>query len=130
LGQPALLPDGSIVVSQQGASPGESDLQLLRDGSARPLVPAPGPDDFPTALPDGRIAFVSGRTGLASLWVVDPVGQSLQQLTNVGRTRVDESFVPPPLREVRVDAEALFYDPGDGQKWRVDHRTGAAEVLP
>ena len=126
LGEPALLADGSIVVAQLGDEPGESDLQWLRKGTTATLAPAAGPDEMPIALPDGRVAFVSGRTGLASLWVIDLATQSLQQLTNVGRTRVDAEFVPPPVRDVRVDAFAIRYDAGDGQYLRVDHHTGVA----
>jgi hypothetical protein len=126
LGEPALLADGSVVVAQLGNEPGESDLQWLREGTTAALAPAAGPDELPIALPDGRVAFVSGRTGLASLWVIDLETQSLQQLTNVGRTRVDAEFVPPPVRDVTVDAEAVRYDAGDGQTWRVDHRSGVA----
>ncbi len=127
LGSPALLPGGRIVVAQRGSEPGESDLQLLGEGAPVPLAPAAGPDDFPIALPDGRVAFVSGRTGLASLWVVQPETGEARQLTNVGRDRVDDAFVPPPLRDVRVDAASLSYDAGDGARYRVDHRSGDVE---
>src|SRR5258706_5177445 len=69
IGLPALLANGTRVVSRAGDEPGESDLFVFEvDGRFRALAPAPGPDDLPTALPDGRIAFVSGRTGLASLY--------------------------------------------------------------
>ncbi len=124
LGSPAVLPNGGIVVAQRGEEPGESDLQLLGDRGPVPLAPAPGPDDFPIALPDGRVAFVSGRTGLASLWVVDPTSGEARQLTNVGRDGVDDQFVPPPHRDVRVDATSLSYDAGEGVRYRVDHRSG------
>jgi hypothetical protein len=84
-GAPAILEDGSIVVSRLGDLPGETDLWLYpRSGAPRAIAPAPGPDDLPKALPGGRIEFVSGRSSIASRWVVDVRGGPPVQLTNVG----------------------------------------------
>lgn len=69
-----------------------------------------GSEDRPVLSPDGRrLAFVSGRTGLASWWVVDlydaggmPIAEGAGvQVTNVGVTRgrpgkPPPGFVPPP----------------------------------
>jgi hypothetical protein len=126
IGRPAVLGDGSVVVARRGEGPGESDLWLIaRDGAAHALAPAAGPDDLPVALADGRVAFVSGRTGVASLFVVEPASGSVVQLTNRGvRSARDPSFVPPPLRVLRLDAVALVYDAGGGREWRVELASG------
>jgi TolB protein len=129
LGKPAPRADGSVVVARRDG-PGESDLWLVAlDGTARALAPAPGPDDSPVALPDGRIAFVSGRTTLASLFVVDPDGGEPRQITNRGLVagKPRPGFVPPPLRVLEAGASHLLYDAGGGELWRVDLATGAAQ---
>ena len=73
-GSSALTADRAVVVARRGDAPGETDLWIVPpNGEARLLAPAPGPDDMPTALPDGRIAFVSARTTVASIWIVDPL---------------------------------------------------------
>lgn len=132
LGVPARRPSGERVVARRGSEPGESDLYVeSTDGRSRPLAPAPGPDELPIALPDGRIAFVSGRTSVASLFVVDPETGALRQLTNRGLVagRAWQGFVPPPAREARFEAGALVYDDGSGEIWRVDLTTGDARSL-
>ncbi len=98
-GRPAILGDGSIVISRRGADPGETDLWLVPpSGDPRPLAPALGADDLPAALPDGRVAFVSNRTTVASIWIVDPRTDAAEQLTNRGLSagRDLTGFVPPP----------------------------------
>jgi hypothetical protein len=128
IGRPALLPNGTRVVSRAGGEPGESDLVVVEDdGGFRTLATAPGPDDLPTALPDGRVAFVSGRTGLASLYVVDPKDEALVQLTNRGARRIGPDFVPPPARRIEVSAAWLDYDDGHGDRWHIEIATGRAE---
>jgi len=127
LGPPALLSDGSRVESRAGDEPGESDLVLVeKDGRERRLAPAPGPDDLPTALPDGRVVFVSGRTGLASLFVVDPKTDAVRQLTNRGLRRVGPDFVPPPARRIEISERTLRYDAARGERWEVEIETGRA----
>ena len=104
-----------------GDEPGESDLTLVSaNGTQRVLAAGPGPDDLPTLLTDGRIAFVSGRTGVASLFVVDPKDDDVVQLTNRGLRRVTPDFVPPPVRRIEVAREFVEYDAGRGQRWRVE----------
>jgi len=128
LGTPALRPNGDVVVTRGGAEPGESDLFWLRsDGSVSALAPAPGPDDLPVSLPDGRIAFVSGRTTVASLWLVEPETGALRQLTNRGLAagRPLTGFVPPPATAITVSDGVLSYDDGSGATWRVDLQSGA-----
>jgi len=53
-------------------------------------------DSCPVLAPDGRhIVFVSGRSGIASFWVVPAAGGEAVQLTNFGDA-IDASFVPVP----------------------------------
>jgi Tol biopolymer transport system component len=128
-GKPAPRADGSVVVARV-ADPGESDLWLVPEsGSPRALDPAPGPDDTPIALPDGRIAFVSGRTTVSSLFVLDAKGGPAVQLTNrglrAGRPRI--GFVPPPLHVLEASSSSILYDAGGGALWRVSLVSGRAE---
>lgn len=57
-------------------------------------------DDIPVWSPDGtQILFVSGRTGVASLWMVD--GSNLTQVTNKGiiggQGKPPAGFIPVPV---------------------------------
>ncbi len=131
LGRPAPLA-GAVVVARRGAEPGESDLWLvLAGGAPRTLAAAPGPDDFPIALPDGRVAFVSGRTTVASLWVVDPETNAATQLTNQGLVAGGPlpTHVPTPVRMISAEASQLTYDAGNGDVWRVALPSGQAARL-
>ncbi len=127
------------VRSVKGDDPGESDLVL--DG--HPLAPAPGPDDLPLLVSadgtaDGSahdsahadasaVVFVSGRSGVASLWRVDLDGTHLRQLTNTGMKpgHLDAGFVPPPARAMQVVGNSVQYDDGAGRVWRIDLASGA-----
>jgi TolB protein len=129
IGRPAPRADGSVAIARDHGDLGESDVWLVRsDGTARVLAAAPGPDDLPIALPGDRVAFVSGRTGIASLWTVDVRTGATVQLTNrglsIGKPLTD--LVPPPVKVESVDDKSLIYDAGDGERWRVDLDTGAA----
>lgn len=120
-GKPAPLADGSVVVAR-ATSPGETDLwHVSREGHARAISPAPGPDDLPFALADGRIVFVSGRTTVASLWIVDPSSSQATQLTNRGLVagKPMSGFVPPPTLVLEATASELVYDAGGGDVRRV-----------
>jgi hypothetical protein len=131
-GKPAVLADGSVAVARASAEPGETDIWLSTGGAARPIAEGPGPDDMPIALPDGRLAFVSGRSGIASLWIADPSSERVTQLTNRGLVPgkpLGEEFVPPPLELLGVSATELRYDAGGDQRWSVELATGAATPL-
>jgi hypothetical protein len=131
-GKPAVLEEGAVVVARDFGDTGETDLWLVpARGALRALGAHPGPDDQPMAIPDGRIAFVSGRTGIVSVFVLDPKTDSLRQLTNrglsVGKPLVN--FVPPPLEVESVTETELVYDAGGGERWRVELETGEARKL-
>lgn len=78
--------------------------------------------DRPAISPDGeRVAFVSGRTGIASLWLVPFAGGEAIQLTNVGLEdrrvpgQPPAGFVSPPHQgPPRFDGAALVWDAPDG----------------
>ena len=100
--EPRFAPDGTRVAFVE-LPPGVKDYQpgtptrlvvmdlargTRRVVSEHPLDsspwPVPGSDD---------VMFVSGRTGVASIWRSSP-GRPPRQVTNVGLTRVGPEFVP------------------------------------
>lgn len=120
---------------------GESAIAITDlTGARRVLADGTGVDDRPALSPDGRtVVFISGRTGIASLWRTSLDGEEAVQVTNRGletlvRTEEDESdpagFVPPPVSHDRlewVDADHIRYDAGGGTFWQVDVRSGVAQ---
>ena len=103
---------------------GQTDLWrvVLPDGEPERLLDWPGSsEDRPAHGPDG-LAFVSGVTGIASLWVLDLESGETLQVTNVGVEDeprapgvAPRGFVPPP------DPETLRWD-DDGVHWVADER--------
>ena len=115
---------------------GETSIVLADElGELTVLADAEGVDDRPAVSPDGKtVVFVSGRTGVASLWRTTVDGSEPVQLTNahievgVERDGDPEGFVPPPMRADRIEwvsADVVRYDAGDGEYWEVNVRTGA-----
>ena len=132
VGALGVLADGAAVVSRRGDAPGETDLWIVpKSGEARPLAPAPGADDLPTILPDGRVAFVSNRTTVASIWIADPKTGTAVQLTNRGLAAGREltGFVPTPMKRMAVEGGALVYESSPGRWWSIDLTTGAAREI-
>lgn len=129
VGTPVVL-DSQRVIAARETEPGESDLWILTaDGQPpRALAAAPGADDSAFVLDDGRVLFVSGRTGVASLWVVAAdAAATPRQLTNQGQRpgALTSSFVPPPAGPVRQQGATVVYDV-DGVPWQVNVTSGAA----
>lgn len=112
VGLPSLDARGERVVYAE-RRPGEhSTVLLARERAqgwekARVLVQGGGnPDRVSLAADGARVAFVSGKSGLASLWAVPFVGGAPVQLTNGGVEKQPRApglppfgFVPPPHRE-------------------------------
>jgi PKD repeat protein len=86
---PALSPDGTRIAFVVGAvAPGSfepSDIIVvdLRDGTSTNLTANdPAPASSPAWSWDGRLAFESSRSGSWELYVINPDGTGLAQLTN------------------------------------------------
>ena len=123
VGVPVVVDDHHLIAARE-TEPGETDLWLVGDDGAPPraLAAAPGADDSPQVLPDGRVLFVSGRSGVASLWVVDQTpGAPPRQLTNIGERpgALTPSFVPPPEGPVVVDGGVLSFADQAGVRYTV-----------
>ena len=116
---------GGLLVTRRAEEPGRSAVWQLPEGAAARLLVADA--ERPCPLPDGRLAFVSTRTSVASVWLLEATGPV--QLTNVGLAagRPLTGFVPPPAAWLGCDAEALAWDAGDGATWRLELATGRVQ---
>jgi hypothetical protein len=128
VGVPVVLDERRLIAARE-TEPGETDLWVVADDGTPPraVAAAPGADDSPQILPDGRVVFISGRSGVASLWIVEASpGAAPRQLTNVGERpgALSSSFVPPPEGPVVVDGGALVFTDQAG----VRHTIALAEV--
>jgi hypothetical protein len=134
--------DGAIFALTLSSGAGEDDGETAiaiadRHGNLEILADAEGVDDRPTISPDGKtVVFVSGRTGIASLFRTTIAGDPPVQLTNahlepgLEREGDPEGFVPPPVQASRISwssADVVRYDAGGGEYWQVDVRTGRAD---
>ncbi len=95
----------------------------VASGEITPLTDGAFDDVRPEFHPSGKwILFVSGgRTGLASFWQIDSKGGAPSQVTNLGRRRVDENFVPTPYRQTiwSSDGRWFVYDFKSGETRQV-----------
>jgi hypothetical protein len=72
---PAWSVGGDRIVYASDMGEGAEIMELFVDRpSPRPVAPADGEDLTPSYAPDGRIAFVSNRSGTFDLYVVTPSG--------------------------------------------------------
>lgn len=140
-GEVSSAPGGALVATLEGGSRPKGDSAVFHadvNGNVTVLADAEGVDDRPSVSPDEKtVVFVSGRTGVASLWVTTLDGAEPKQLTNkdllVGeeRTGPPEGFVPPPVMADRIEwvsADEIRYDAGDAEMWTVNVRTGEAKL--
>ena len=121
IGCPARLDDGRWVMARGGGGPGESDLWVLDGDALRPVTFARGPDDAPLVTEGSNVLFVSGRSGVASLWLLDVDRAEPIALTNRGRKIRDGAgpFTPLPVGAIQVDGSYATYTAGDGTVWAV-----------
>ena len=139
---PRLAPDRRAVAFTQlpaGATaidPSTTGRLVLLDldRGTRRLVTDHPLDSSPFPRPGGDdVLFVSGRTGVASLFLARP-GQPPRQLTNVGAREVGPGFVPVPGRELvwlaggRLAVYTATYD-GVATLWVIDVDRGVAAPL-
>lgn len=88
---------------------GRAKLILIDEEVRRVLLDAGGRPDRLALSGDGRtLAFVWGRTGLASVWTLDVAGGEPVQRTNLGRVptpgRAPPGFEPAPEGPPRIEA--------------------------
>lgn len=105
VGVPALSADGARwALSRRGPGPGLSVLdrvELTEEGLQQTTLVTEGAPDRVAISADGeRVAWVSGATGIASVWAMPFAGGPAVQLTNRDLVRVPGvepvGFVPPP----------------------------------
>jgi len=119
IGAPAVSGAGDrIAYCRQGDGIELASIEVweLENGERRgPVFLTDG--DRPALSPDGEwVAFVSGRTGIASLWIAPFAGGEAIQLTNRDLERrripgeVPRGFVPPPhLSAPQFDGDRLVW---------------------
>jgi hypothetical protein len=138
-GEVSDAPGQRLVATLEGGSRPKGDSAIFvadASGQLTVLADAEGVDDRPSVSPDEKtVVFVSGRTGVASLWLTTLDGAEPVQLTNrglesgVAREGPPEGFVPPPVMADGlewVSKDVVRYDAGDGELWTVNVRTGEA----
>jgi hypothetical protein len=149
-GEISSAPNGALLFTADKEGEGAGDTRVVlaaADGAINVLADAEGVDDRGSVSPDGvTVVFVSGRTGIASLFRTTIHGGAAVQLTNVGIAlpevaelagdEVDVAedaapvgFVPPPVSADVVtwlSADVVRFDAGGGEFWKVDVRSGVA----
>jgi hypothetical protein len=135
-GEVVPAPAGALLFTTVGGVGNSAVMLTDASGALHVIADSDGVDDRPSISDDGvTVVFVSGRTGIASLWRTTLDGAPAVQLTNkdivagIERDGPPEGFVPPPVMADRlewVSTDVVRYDAGDGEFWRVDVRTGAA----
>ena len=105
--EPAWSADGSAIVFSSDRS-GNFDLWRVAigpSGASEPerLTTSPLPDAQPTVARDGRIVFVRGRLGAASLWVRSPNGAESRLTKDRAAEAVAGDLARRIARRVRLD---------------------------
>lgn len=129
----AFSADSRQLAFSQRRDDGDADLMLVSvppNGEARPVVEWIGSEDRPSFSPEGmRLAFVSGRTGIASVYIVDlnSAGSEPVQITNAGLENVErlpgeppDGFIPPPDRDSIKWAENKLSWTSDGEVYEIE----------
>jgi Tol biopolymer transport system component len=110
----AYLADHGVLVMSEPSMPGtplaQSSIYAVRaDGSDRRELAGSG-NQYPSWTPDGRIVFVSNRSGSPQIWIMDADGGNAAQLGSFASAATDE------LARVQMadDGTIAFKRSGDG----------------
>ncbi len=99
-------------------------VSLTGEAITRRRLVSDGSPDRVAITADGRwVAYVSGQTGIASVWVVPFDGGEPVQLTNVGLEALPrtpgappEGFIPPPHEgPLVIDGEWITWSSPEGE---------------
>ncbi|MFT5686424.1 MAG: hypothetical protein ACI8RZ_007380 [Myxococcota bacterium] len=128
LGEPAISEDGTRLVfahRDDGMTLSALDaITLTRAGLTRRRLVSDGSPDRAAITGDGQwVAYVSGQTGIASVWVVPFDGGIPEQLTNVGLQDAPrqsgappDGFIPPPHADpLRIDGGQVVWRSREGE---------------
>ncbi|MFL5516544.1 MAG: S9 family peptidase, partial [Gemmatimonadales bacterium] len=75
-------------------------------GHPRPLIAGSGGDDTPRFLADGRIAFISGRSGTPQVYLADGAGRHVRAVTRLSGGVQPPLVVSPDGRRVAYVSDA------------------------
>jgi dipeptidyl aminopeptidase/acylaminoacyl peptidase len=114
VGDPQVSPDGRRVVFVRTTTDSvtgkrNADIWVVAaDGSSRPrpLIAGPGGDDTPRFLADGRIAFISGRSGTPQVYLADGAGRHVRAVTRLSGGVQPPLVVSPDGRRVAYVSDA------------------------
>jgi dipeptidyl aminopeptidase/acylaminoacyl peptidase len=114
VGDPQVSPDGRRVVFVRTTTDSvtgkrNADIWVVAsDGSGRPrpLIAGPGPDDTPRFLVDGRIAFISARSGTPQVYLADASGGHIRAVTRLSGGVQPPLVVSPDGRRVAYVSDA------------------------
>ncbi len=128
----AVSPDGRWLVYARRTVGESTDLARVPLPAGAPveaITDWDGSEDRPVFSPDGgQLAFVSGRTGIASLYRMPwpPGAGAAVQWTNVGLEDVPRvpgqpppGFIPPPAAGVRWADDGRLHFEAEGRTWAV-----------
>lgn len=126
----AISADDALLVYTRETDEGTTDLWRVRlpDGAPERLTDWPDSEDRPTFSPDGRrVAFVSGRTGIAAWWVIElptaGLATEARQLTNFKVERrpgqPPDGWIPVPDGTTYAWTDAGLTWVAEGQRWSV-----------
>ena len=128
---PSVGRDGGVAFARQLV---RSQIRSVTADGSRPVLPSTRDDRQPDVAPDGRIAFVSTRSGSHEVWVAEPDGSVPRQLTDVGGARVSGPRWSPDGRQLvvsaRVEGHADVFVVGPDGRTRALTDDAADDVAP
>jgi dipeptidyl aminopeptidase/acylaminoacyl peptidase len=114
VGDPQLSPDGGRVLfvrttTDSATGKRNADIWVVAsDGTGQPgpLLAGPGSDDTPRFFSDGRIAFISARSGTPQVYLADPTGRRVRAVTRLSGGVQAPLVVSPDGRRVAYISDA------------------------